>query len=380
MKLCLIHPSDRFMEDPKYFRPIGLPSLVAYLQQVCQIEVVVVDLADKDMPEEGDVPDADVYGVGFVSCQVQNVRQVVVWLREHRPGRLIIGGGIDVTMRTALALQDFDYVVCGEGEVAGANLVRALCETANARPAQRVWSAPPGDLTTFPIPAYDVLPGYARYLLQTWRSCMFDCAFCAQKAMWPGQARFFTLEWVERTVRRFMVGQEIVWIDEMMTFRPKRAERIACILCEHGVTWRGQTRADMLVSVEYLKQMQKYGCHDLALGIESGSQRILDMMDKQITVEQLKRGMRMVQEAGIRLRTYIIRGYPGETEADWELTMSMLLEIKPDSIRVFDFVPLPGSRSWTRGERGRLGEEDAFGHAAGYTAAMEALTREVHGL
>ena len=90
--------------------------------------------------------------------------------------------------------------------------------------------------------------------------------------------------------------------------------------------------------------LARAGCHEVWLGAESGSQRILDAMDKEITVEQIRTARRRLGEHGVRACFFIQFGYPGETWADIEATVALVAELLPDDIGVSVSYPLPGTR------------------------------------
>lgn len=104
-----------------------------------------------------------------------------------------------------------------------------------------------------------------------------------------------------------------------------------------------QSRVD-LMNDQALDALARSGCHEVWLGCESGSQRILDAMDKEITVEQIRGARHGLREHGIRACFFIQFGYPGETWDDIEKTIALVTELLPDDIGVSVSYPLPGTR------------------------------------
>ena len=104
-----------------------------------------------------------------------------------------------------------------------------------------------------------------------------------------------------------------------------------------------QSRCD-LMNEQAVDALARAGCHEVWLGAESGSQRILDAMDKEITVEQIRTARRRLGEHGVRACFFIQFGYPGETWADIEATVALVAELLPDDIGVSVSYPLPGTR------------------------------------
>jgi radical SAM superfamily enzyme YgiQ (UPF0313 family) len=96
------------------------------------------------------------------------------------------------------------------------------------------------------------------------------------------------------------------------------------------------------IDLEMLSKMKQAGCKELDFGVESGSQKILDFLGKGITVEQIKRSFKWVNEVGIDGGMYLIIGVPGETQKDIEMTKKLIAECKPKLINVFFLTPIPG--------------------------------------
>ena len=86
------------------------------------------------------------------------------------------------------------------------------------------------------------------------------------------------------------------------------------------------------------------GVFHLSFGVESGSQKILDLMDKGITVEQIKNGILLSKKYGMKCRVYLIVGYPGETDETINETIKLMRDICPDDISIYPLIPYPGTR------------------------------------
>ena len=104
-----------------------------------------------------------------------------------------------------------------------------------------------------------------------------------------------------------------------------------------------QSRADLLMQENYVGALARAGCENSWMGAESGSQKILDAMDKGTTVEQIAGATRLLREHGIRASFFIQFGYPGETREDIELTIRMIKTLMPDNIGISVSYPLPGT-------------------------------------
>lgn len=137
------------------------------------------------------------------------------------------------------------------------------------------------------------------------------------------------------------------FVDDIFTINRKRIMKFCELALNEqlGATFICITRADALDS-ELLKNMSEAGCTEVHIGVESGSQRILDLMNKNISVQQLSDAIEKIKEAGIRAKAYLIYGYPSETKEDRQLTVDFVKHTQPDKVTVSSFTPLPGSGAW----------------------------------
>jgi anaerobic magnesium-protoporphyrin IX monomethyl ester cyclase len=125
--------------------------------------------------------------------------------------------------------------------------------------------------------------------------------------------------------------------------------RFADRVAERGarVPFKCLSRADLLEE-EAVAALRAAGCRSVWIGAESGSQRVLDAMEKGTTVEQIRGAARRLRAAGIEVGFFVQFGYPGETLADVEATLALLRECRPDDVGVSVSYPLPGTRFYDR--------------------------------
>jgi anaerobic magnesium-protoporphyrin IX monomethyl ester cyclase len=108
------------------------------------------------------------------------------------------------------------------------------------------------------------------------------------------------------------------------------------------------SRADLIVRDETVEELRRAGCRTVWIGAESGSQKILDAMDKGITVEQIEEAAGSLRSAGIRVGFFLQFGYPGEKEREVEATLEMVRRAAPDEIGISVSYPLPGTKFYER--------------------------------
>jgi anaerobic magnesium-protoporphyrin IX monomethyl ester cyclase len=141
-----------------------------------------------------------------------------------------------------------------------------------------------------------------------------------------------------------------LWIvDDVFALRPGWLEEFAGLVEEQRarIPFRCQIRADQ-VRPEFARRLAAAGCESAWIGAESGSQRVLDAMEKGIEVEQVRNATRLLRAAGVRVCWFLQFGYPGEDWSDVEATLALVEELEPDDIGVSVSYPLPGTPFYER--------------------------------
>ncbi len=273
-----------------------------------------------------------------------------------------------------------DYVIRGEGEVT----LGELLDTLDGRPdgpARRVrrldqiaglsFRGPDGatldtgrrpnirDLDALPFPAWDLVDvdryraAWARHgrfsmNMVTTRGCPFHCNWCA-KPIWgqryavrgPGNVAA-ELAWL----REHYQPDHISFADDILGLDPAWLQEFARSVNELGARtpFKCLSRADLLLREGEIEGLRAAGCEMVWTGAESGSQRVLDAMEKGTRVEQILEAARRLRASGIRFGFFLQFGYPGEGIDDIGATRRMVLEAVPDDIGISVSYPLPGTK------------------------------------
>lgn len=306
-----------------------------------------------------------------------NMRQAAFKMIEMAKARgcIVIVNGSDATDH----LEDYfargaDFMILGEGEITLQELLGTL-EKTEVKPFREIrglaWLDESGtiqrsmkrefirDLDRLPFPALDLVDipryqkiwreqhGYYSMNMVTTRGCPYSCNWCAK----PIYGQRYNVRSPEN------VAQELKWLrghyqpdhiwfaDDILGLKPKWLERFAQLVNEYdcAIPFKCLLRAD-LVTREVAAALKRAKCQTVWMGAESGSQRILDAMDKGTTVEQIYEARRLLGVEGIRVGYFIQYGYRGETRSDIELTLKMIRESVPDEIGISVSYPLPGTK------------------------------------
>jgi radical SAM superfamily enzyme YgiQ (UPF0313 family) len=327
-----------------------------------------------------------------ITCRVLDLASALRIARIARSVNdriIVVLGGPATSTCTDAIFQDenVDFAVRGEGEITAVELLRAVQQP--APPLEEVaglsFRGPGGmvhnpdrplitDIDALPYPARDLLlhtDQVPQRKLQhmmgemvSSRGCPYRCTFCAVKAVWGSpRVRVRQPEDVVAEVihQRDTYGARfITFWDDLFTTTRRRTAAICNLLIEHQVKlpWLCLVRADT-VDHELLSLMKRAGCVQVQMGVESGSDRILDKMRKGVTVEQIKSAAAVIREAGIPLHAFLLIGVPTETREEMDATLRLIPEIEPEYVELSVFAPYPGSPlSDELLEAGRLSERD----------------------
>jgi len=290
---------------------------------------------------------------------------------------IIIVAGADMTDHAESYLkQGADYVLMGEGEATLKELIQYLSVTHDIQEQDlykiqslaylhddAVIKTPIrpviNQLDDLPFPAWDLVKreqyqeiwyehhGYFSMNLITTRGCPFHCNWCA-KPIWGQKYNSRSPENVadEMAWLQEHFQPDHVWfMDDIMGIQDKWIEAFADALNERGVTipFKSLNRADLLLRGRTIPALARAGADIVWIGAESGSQKILDAMDKGTQVEQIYEATRQLHEHGIKVAFFLQFGYPGETWDDIQLTFKMVRNLMPDDIGISVSYPLPST-------------------------------------
>jgi anaerobic magnesium-protoporphyrin IX monomethyl ester cyclase len=216
------------------------------------------------------------------------------------------------------------------------------------------------DLDALPFPAWDLVDvgryraiwlgrhGYFSMNVATSRGCPFHCNWCA-KPIWGQRYNVRSpesvvreLAWLRETYR----PDHLWFVDDIFGLKPGWVQRFADLVEREGVRIPSKSlqRVDLLLKGDTVEALRRAGAKTVWVGAESGSQKILDAMDKGTRVEQIYEASRRLHAAGIEVAFFLQFGYPGETRADVEQTLRLVRECRPDDVGVSVSYPLPGTK------------------------------------
>ncbi len=289
--------------------------------------------------------DADLYALSCWTANRRGVDLLTRLLKAHHPATPIVVGGPHATPLAEPLLRRFeavDVVCTGESDETFLELVGRLAAGEDTRgiagsvyrDERRIVRAPErknlGDLDTLRSPHED----FSTHIFMTSRGCPWSCTFCAAETSWGRGYRSNSVEYVlhalETCISRLPVRM-IQIKDDTFTTKKKRVLELCRGIRERNLRflWSCDTRVDLLTD-ELCREMRLAGCERMSLGVETGSQRILDLIQKKITPDEILETTRLARRYGIRVRFYMMLGNRGETVESFEETLAFLARADPD--------------------------------------------------
>lgn len=379
MKVILTHAyfmveDQKEQEINRPYPPLGLLYLSAFVKQHSLYDVRVLDSTfmnvlnwkDELLQSKPDI-------IAFYANIMTKIRlvQLVKELKLQLPDTVFVVGGPDVRYNTENYLKTgFDFAVIGEGE----ETLLELCQTVESGGDTSVI---PGlaflsennliqteerlkirDMEEIPTPDRNAID-FEKYLsywskhhgtrtasISTQRGCPYTCKWCST-AVYGQSYRRNTAKRVVGEIK-FLVDTyqvDALWfVDDVFTVSHKWIKDLynEFKLSQLVIPFECITRAERL-NEEVLSMLKEMGCFRIWIGAESGSQRIIDKMDRRVDVMLVREMIRKTKKHGIEAGTFIMVGYPDEKQDDLVLTMEHLKESIPDLLTITRAYPIKGT-------------------------------------
>ncbi len=373
-KILLIRPAPAFEQfGDDSFMPLGIAYIAAVLEK-SGCEVRVVDLLVNKKTEAQVLEEIASFNpsyIGFtaVTPVINPAYELCGAIKKKFPHIITIAGGPHASaMPEECVEKGFDFAVIGEGEETIAELISAmppeevkgLAFKKNGRIIRTGNREYITDLDSLPLPARHLFDCAAYkgqealgskqpvFSIMTSRGCPYSCTFC-YKAIFGNKfrqrsARSVVEEWV--MLKEKYKAAEIAVVDDSFTTVPARVHEICDLLIKHKVNLRWSCPNGIRIDIgglDMLKKMKAAGCYRTALGIESGSQEILDRIGKRIKKEKIEEMVKNCRSAGIRTMGFYMLGNPGETRQTMQETINFAKKLGTDYAQFLLPIPYPGT-------------------------------------
>lgn len=392
MKVFFIVPPEKFyiesyvtrkLDKGREFRQkLGILYVAGTLRENPSFEVDVIDsLADglnsSDIRRIVKEEKPDIVGFSVLTFNLLDCIDVAKIIRDVSPNTKICFGGFHPTIypQETLDFPEVDYIVFGEGESTFKELVEAIDKCGNLESRLPSidgigWKNSFGTgslnkarkaaakLDEIPMPAHDLidLEKYTVVLandskvasMQTSRGCPSKCTFCDIRLT---RFRFRTAENVLEEIEYLKSRgiNEFFLVDDQFTSNKERVLKLCELLIIKNVDikFKISSRIDR-VDIEMLTFLKKAGCYRIHYGIESGSQRLLDYLEKEITLDQIRETVKNTKDVGIEIFAYMMIGIPTETIEEINESIKLISELKPNHVNYSICTPFPKTALYER--------------------------------
>jgi len=340
MKIKLIKPNDDMVINDKLDYPYSLLCLATILERHGHT-VEILELHQNDIELIGE---ADIYGLTCVTATFNQARILGERLsRQYPKARIWFGGKHFIDAPAKLNLPGEVFV--GEADETVVNAVGSKRKKAwIGNEDIDINTVHPLNFNLIDLfhPQRGTICGFTRAILQLSRGCYFNCAFCYNCKR---QVKYIKSEVFSREISRLesLKVKAINITDDNFLALPLVADYLQ-ICRESDMIFRCLGRANLLS--KWAKEAYDAGIKIVHVGVESGSAKMLKLMNKRLTSEQISIGLSTARDAGLHIEISIIVGFPGETWETIQETIKFLKEIPYHTVSVFPFVPFPGSDVW----------------------------------
>jgi radical SAM superfamily enzyme YgiQ (UPF0313 family) len=307
----------------------------------------------------------DIVGFTAFTNEVIQAARFARLVKEWRPQIHTIIGGIHVSSIPEVTLREFpqfDYGVIGEGEETLLELVRGLEQGRGPHTINGVCGLLPDkdyvaaptrrkiEADSLPTPAWDMFKPAKQYILHTQRGCPFKCPFCVNphgRNVRSSSAEK-VLDEIEELVNKYG-DLKLLFGDEIFSLKRKRTEDICRGIIDRGlkykIAWWCVTHV-RYIDLELAKLMKSAGCYLIGLGIESGDEERLKVINKGTTIDLIQGAVAAIKQAHLDFEAYFILGQPNETYKSAMDTINFAVKTNPTKPVFGIMIPYPGTLIW----------------------------------
>ncbi len=401
MKILLINPpreNEIIGNNPKiiekergYNPPLGVLYIAGYIEKHSSHNVSVLDCQVKEVGYDSlesrirsDSP--DVVGVTAMTLTMIDVTKTISAVkRVNNKTKVVLGGPhVHLFPEETINLDNVDFLVLGEGEISFKELlddiedierlknIPGLVFKANGEIVNTGIRPVIEELDNIPFPARHLTP-YKKYTsllakgnivttIFTSRGCPFKCSFCDRPHLgktFRSRSAVNVVDELEECVN--MGIKEFLFYDDTFTVNKKRVIDICNEIVQRGldIGWDIRARVDTM-NEELLRHLKEAGCQGIHYGVEAGTEKILNVLNKGITIKKVKEVFDLTRKYKLPILAYFMIGSPTETSEDINTTFTVIKELDPDYIHMTMLTPFPGTEIYRKALESGLIERDVW--------------------
>lgn len=368
MKIAIVVPKSANPKQIYKEYPLGagyIGTILKHYDHQVRLIDQNIELSDNlDLVQEILRYEPDLIGFSILTPSYPTTQVIIQLLQSMGSRAQLIAGGIHPTIFPHDCLHDgFHYVIKGEGEEAIVKIVEAMEGKGTLSDIPNIAFKKNGvivdthaaqvnlDLNRLPIVDRSLfkIEKYTNHSISGTRGCPFSCKFCCNyntltKMSQKSRIRSVQsiIEEIEYIVKEYN-AKNIFFTDDVFFTHKKTLEEFCKEIKKRNISIRynAQLRINM-VSEVVCQMLKESGCVKIEVGIESGSQVILDTSCKGISIQDIKKGIQIAKDCGLRIKTNWIYGLPGNMEEQYK-SIQLMIETMPNEISIHQLIPFPGT-------------------------------------
>lgn len=356
LRICLINPPSPFLINSLVFPPLGLLTLSSVFKQNGYNNIQFIDIASNI--DYGDTK-ADIFFIYVATPNWESAKEVITNLRKNNISSKFVVGGPHPSVNPQ-DCQWADVIVIGEGEIVSLQILKDypnVRKIYNEIQIKNLDDIPFPDRSILDVKLYAnnyELRGIPTTTYITSRGCSYGkCAFCCKYWVPGTHVRYRSaqniVDEVQQVQEKYDINGAMFFDDTFLSYK-NRLKEFCKLIKPLNVSWRCLSRVES-IDEKIIPMLADCGCIEIALGIESADQNILNTINKNINIERAEKSCNIIKDSGIDLKELFIVGLPGESHESLQKMDDFVEITQPFDVDFTVLSVFPGSNIWEHPEK-----------------------------